>query len=210
MTPLFFIKGDKMDYKKIGEYLQENIDYIYFNCVYTCTYGDGWIDSIAGTSKNFIMWKGIVIWETGILEVNPGAEGNEKEVTMKIFELLDTEFVHALGSNNFDEVKDYYKIKGIKFQSTEEEIIEIEEVEDLDDLEEVTDDDFGEIEPVPEDDDLRYIINLQIRNKNIEIEKRVGKYPESNTENYWMIGIDLNTLKEEELQSLSIFDRDFW
>ena len=174
MTPLFFIKGDKMDYKKIGEYLQENIDYIYFNCVYTCTYGDSWIDSIAGTSKNFIMWRGIVIWETGILEVNPGAKGIENEVTMKIFELLDTKFIHALGTNNFGEVKDYYEIKGVKFQSTEEEI---EEVEDLNDLEEVTDDDFGEIEPVPEND-LEYIISLQIKNKNIEIEKKVGKFPD--------------------------------
>lgn len=210
MTPLFFIKGDKMDYIKVGEYLQKNIDYIYFNCVYTCTYGDSWIDSVAGTSKKFIMWKGIIIWEHGILEVNPRAEGIEKEVTMKIFELLDVDFVHALGSNNFDEVKDYYKIKGVKFQSTEEEIIEIEEVEDLDDLEEVTDDDFGEIEPIPEDDDLEYIISLQIRNKYIEIEKRIGKYPESDTENYWMVGVNLNTLKEEKLQSLSIFDKDFW
>lgn len=205
-----------MDYKQIGEYLQENIDYIYFNCIYTCTYGDSWIDSLRGTSKNFIMWRGIVIWENGILEVNPGAKGIEEEVTMKIFELLETEFVHALGSNNFDEVKDYYKIKGVKFQETTE--IELEELKDLDELEEINDDygeieevndDYGEIEPVPEDD-LQYIINLQIRNKNIKIEQTIGKYPESDTENYWMVGIDINTMSESELQSLSIFDRDFW
>ena len=197
-----------MNYKKIGEYLQENIDYIYFNCIYTCTYGDSWIDSVAGTTQNFIMWRGVVIWETGILEINPGSKGIEEKVTMKIFELLDTEFIH-IGSNNFDEVKEYYKIKGVKFQTTKlekvEDLDDLEEVID-DDLEEVIDDDFGETEPVPEDD-LEYIINLQIRNKNIEIEKTTGRYPESN---YWMIDIDLNTFKEEEVQSLSIFYRDFW
>ena len=43
-------------------------------CIYTCTYGDSWIDSVAGTTQNFIMWRGVVIWETGILEINPGSK----------------------------------------------------------------------------------------------------------------------------------------
>lgn len=195
-----------MDYKEIGEYLQKNIDYIYFNCIYTCTYGDSWVDSIRGTSRNFIMWKGIIIWENGILEVNPGAKGIEEEVTMKVFELLETEFVHALGGNNFDEVKDYYEIKGVKFQK---EKIEVEEVTDIEELELIPEEDEGEDEDEDEDD-LEYIINLQIKNKNIKIEQTIGKYPESDTENYWMIGIDINNMSESELQSLSIIDRDFW
>lgn len=194
-----------MDYKKIGKHLQDEIEDLYFNCVFTCTHGESWISSIAGTSNNFIMWRGIVIWDSGILEINPGCKGIEEEVTLQILDLLDVEFVHALGTNKFGEVKDYYKIKGIKFvERYEEEVIEDDDDYELVEIPE----EYGELEPI--EDDLEYIISCQIKNKNIEILNTIKKYPESETENYWMIGIDINKLTEEELQSLSIFDRDFW
>lgn len=123
-----------MNLKKIGKYLQEKVEYVYFNCVFTCTYGNSWIDSVAGTSQKFIMWKGIVIWENGILEINPGSKGIEEKATLEILKLLDVEFVHALGSNNFDEVKDYYKILGIKSQIEEKERLKraLRELEEVD------------------------------------------------------------------------------
>lgn len=80
----------------------------------------------------------------------------------------------------------------------------IEEVEDLDELEEVS------LEPEEEEDDLKYVIRNDIYKKNIEIEKTQGKFKEEDTENYWMIGVDINQVSEEELQKMSIFDMDFW
>lgn len=88
-----------------------------------------------------------------------------------------------------------------------EESEEIEYIEDLEELEEVT-----EIEPLEKEEgesDLQYVIRNDIYIKNVNIYNQ-PRYPESETENYWMIGIDINELTEEELQSLSIFDRDFW
>lgn len=70
----------------------------------------------------------------------------------------------------------------------------------------------GEIEPLEKEDgesDLEYTIKNDIYIKNVNIYNQ-SKYPESETENYWMIGIDINSLDEQELQELSIFDRDFW
>lgn len=83
----------------------------------------------------------------------------------------------------------------------EKRVNEIKRIKELEEIEEIDDED---------DDDLELIISYQIREKNIKIEQKMGKYPESQTENYWMIGIDINNLPEDELQSLSIFDRDFW
>lgn len=60
------------------------------------------------------------------------------------------------------------------------------------------------------ENDTKEVIATQIRNKNIQILEKQGKYPEEDTENYWMIGIDINSCSEQELQEMSIFDKDFW
>ena len=167
-----------MNFKELGKYLQEHVEYIYFNCVFTCTYGDSWVESCRGKSRQFIMWKDIIIWESGILEINPGVNPDTAEgrVLTKIFELLDVEFIHALGTNEFDKIKDYYKIKGIKFQDIQEsgEIEIIEEIDDLEELEEVVDEEIIDTEEV-EDDDLDYIIRMNLKEQYIEIEKHYMK-----------------------------------
>lgn len=91
----------------------------------------------------------------------------------------------------------------IKEREDNFEEVELEELEEIEDY---------EIEPLEKEDgetDLEYTIKNDIYIKNVHIYNQ-GKYPESETENYWMIGIDINTLDEQELQELSIFDRDFW
>ena len=88
-----------------------------------------------------------------------------------------------------------------------EDLEELEEVEDLEELEEIT-----EIEPLEKQEgesDLEYVIKNDIYIKNVNIYNQ-PKYPESETENYWMMGIDINELTAGELQVLSIIDRDFW
>lgn len=103
------------DYKEVGKFLEENIDYIYFNCEYSCTFGESYTERVRGKTIKFIMWRDIIITENLMLEINSGGhKGIEIDVINQIFELLETEFNHALGTNTFDQVKDSYKIKGIK------------------------------------------------------------------------------------------------
>ena len=129
------------------------------------------------------------------------------DFTKKVLELPEDEAFDILCDlgDNYNRFVTNYSVEKVKefaekaLKKVLEEFKKESEEEELD-----------EIEPVPEDDDLEYTIRCQIRRKNIKIEQTMGKYPEESTENYWMIGIDINSLPEEELQSLSIFDRDFW
>lgn len=119
-----------IDLEKIGKFLQTNVENLYFNCVFTCKYGSNYV-GVAGTERRFIMWRSIIIWETGILEINPiSPVGSiEEEAIKEIFNLLDVKFIH-LGSNEFDEVKEYYKIIDIKEVKRLEKLLEeIKEVE---------------------------------------------------------------------------------
>lgn len=126
-----------------------------------------------------------------------------EEAAKEFMENLDYYYHEFIGDMAKDRVFEL-------FNKHAEEIIkerESEEIEDLEELEEVTD-----IEPLEKQEgesDLEYVIKNDIYIKNVNIYNQ-PRYPESETENYWMIGIDINELSEEALQSLSIFDRDFW
>lgn len=162
-----------MDFIEIGKYLQKHIEDIYFSCIFTCEYGDSYIKSVRGTTRKCIMWRSIIIWETGIIEFEPGTKDKiESKVIYQIFELLDLKFFHALGTNEFDQIKDYYKINGVKFQLPDEDgqIEVIEEIDDLEELEEITDEEIINTEEI-EGDDLEYIIRMNLKEQYIEIEK---------------------------------------
>lgn len=130
------------------------------------------------------------------------------EAGIDVFRNLEKEYNKFVIETSTQIVEDLFckNMKKIIDERENEEIIE--KVENLDELEEIKEDYYNE-EEVP-DDDLNYVISIQIRDKNIEILKEQGKYPEEDTENYWMIGIDINSCSEQELQEMSIFDKDFW
>lgn len=111
-------------------------------------------------------------------------------------------FLEDLKNHYYEFVVELAEDKVFKYAK---EIIEKrEEVEDLNELEEIEPLEYEENE-----DDLKYVIQNDIYIKNVNIYNQ-DKYPESETENYWMIGIDINNVSEQELQEMSIFDRDFW
>lgn len=52
---------------------------------------------------------------------------------------------------------------------------------------------------------------LPVINQTIaDIRQIEDKFPEESIENYFMIDVNLNECSEQELQEMSIFDRDFW
>lgn len=131
------------------------------------------------------------------------------EAGINVFHNLEEEYNKFIIETSTEIVEDLFcksMEKIINERENNKEIIE--KVENFDELEEIDEDYYNE-EEVP-DDDLNYIINIQIRDKNIKILKEQGKYPEESTENYWMVGIDINSCSEQELQEMSIFDKDFW
>ena len=100
-----------LDLKKIGNYLSNEIEGLYFQGIFTFTYGDTYIEGIKGKTLKFIMWREVIIWENGVLEVPSGSRNEfEKDVIKQIFKLLDTELICALSTNEFDKVKDCYSI----------------------------------------------------------------------------------------------------
>lgn len=131
------------------------------------------------------------------------------EAGINVFHNLEEEYNKFIIETSTQMVEDLFCKHVEEFINKKEENKEIiEEIKDLDELEEIEEDYYNE-EEVP-DDDLNYVISIQIRDKNIKILKEQGKYPEESTENYWMIGIDINSCSEQELQEMSIFDKDFW
>lgn len=103
-----------MDYKEIAKYLQENIEGLYFSVELTCTYGDTYIDRLVGKQFNFVMWRSIVITDANMLCICPFPNSEyEENILNQVFELLETEFFH-IGSDEFDNTKEFYKIIGIK------------------------------------------------------------------------------------------------
>lgn len=116
---------------------------------------------------------------------------------IKNLECYYNEFIIAIAKDKVLELFSKHA-KDIIKKRKEPEIRILEELEDIEPLEK----EEGE-------SDLKYVITNDIYIKNVNIYNQ-ERFPESETENYWMIGVDINKLSEEELQSLSIFDRDFW
>lgn len=100
-------------YKEIVNFVEENIDEIYFGVECTCTYGDTYVENVRGKSYKFVMWRDIIITDSNILSV-PGCNIDpiEEKVIEELFEKLDIKFVHV-GTDEYDKVRDFYKIKGI-------------------------------------------------------------------------------------------------
>lgn len=114
-----------MNYKEIGRYLQENIKGIYFGVELTCKYGKTY--SCSGEEYKFIMWRNVIITEYNVLSIEAGSLNEyENNIIKQIFKLLKTEFFHV-GSDEFDNTREYYKII-----TPEEEIKELSNA--LDDL----------------------------------------------------------------------------
>ena len=100
-----------MDYKDIAKYLQENIDGLYFGVECTCEYGETYLNK--GEKFKFVMWRGIIITDALVLSIIPYSCEIEEKVCKQIFNLLETEFFH-IGADEFDNTREFYKIKGIK------------------------------------------------------------------------------------------------
>lgn len=100
-----------INWKEIIEYLENNIDNLYFGVECTCQYGDSYINK--GETYKFVMWKGITITEYNVLSIRLDKNPIQKKVLDEIFNLLEVEFFH-IGSDEFDEVREFYHIKGIK------------------------------------------------------------------------------------------------
>lgn len=97
-----------MDYKEIGKYLQSKIEGLYFGVELTCKYGETYVNE--GEEFKFIMWRNIIITEYNVLSISAGTTSKyEDDIVKQIFELLETEFFHV-GSDEFDNTKEFYKI----------------------------------------------------------------------------------------------------
>lgn len=136
-----------------------------------------------------------------------------KEASEEFLKNLEYNYHEFIGDMAKDMVVELFK-KHVNEIVEERELEEVEDLEELEELEE-----YGEIEPFEEEieplekeegeTDLEYVIKNDIYIKNVNIYNQ-EKYPESETESYWMLGIDINELTAGELQVLSIIDRDFW
>lgn len=128
-----------------------------------------------------------------------------EEILKNLEEHYD-EFILSMAEDEVFKLFNKHAEEIIKERESEEIEDLVEEIEDLEELEEIP------VEPLEKEEgetDLQYVIRNDIYMKNANIYNQ-ERFPEAETENYWMIGININELSEEELQSLSIFDRDFW
>ena len=100
-------------YKDVINFIEKNIDEIHFGVECSCTYGDSYVESVRGQQYKFVMWRSIIITDSRILSVS-GDNTNpiEDKVIKELFDKLDTEFIHV-GSDEYDNVREFYKIKGI-------------------------------------------------------------------------------------------------
>ncbi len=118
-----------MDYKEIAKYLQENIEGLYFGVELTCKYGDTYMEDIRGEKFNFVMWRSVIITDSNVLSVSAGTKNNyEEKIVREIFKLLKTEFFHV-GTDEFDEVREFYKIEGVAKDFYQDLLYKVEEIE---------------------------------------------------------------------------------
>mgnify|MGYP006908802852 CR=1 FL=1 len=144
----------------------------------------------------------IVDFTKKVLEANEKGKFICEEAAIEFLNDLKSHYMEFIIKVAEEKVITLFEEKAAEIVASRES--SIEEVEDLNELEEVS------LEPEEGEDDLKYVIRNDIYKKNIEIEKTQGKFKEEDTENYWMIGVDINQVPEEELQKMSIFDMDFW
>ena len=134
---------------------------------------------------------------------------DEKQIK-RILKNIEMEYHKYIIQKAEEKFSNYLEEKERLFAKYEKEF-EFEDLIDVGELEKI--EESNEIEPLEMkdgEDELKWVIKNDIYMKNIKIEQTIGRYPESETENYWMIGININNVSEQELQEMSIFDRDFW
>lgn len=107
----------------------------------------------------------------------------------------ETSIKEEFNCNIYEEYKDCKRMMLEELKEIEEKINEIELIESIKEWTEFEEDNSEEIE----DDDLKYVINLQLRKNYIKIEKTMGGYPEHQVWVYKnFFGLDINNQEELE------------
>lgn len=98
----------ELSFEEIKEHAEKCLG-IRFGTELRCTYGPSYVNS--GEGFNFVMYQSVMITESKVISIIPHDFFKESQKFLDIFE---TRFL-GVGTDEFDNIKEFYKIEGLKF-----------------------------------------------------------------------------------------------